>query len=96
MSGNVMCIKELRALAAMQRAPAAVPHKVTGRAGDPRKCLARKRIAGATLPRGCHICGSPGTADTPTEQEAFRAPSAAWADCAMVTATQRVCASLFQ
>jgi hypothetical protein len=45
-------LKELRARAAGQRATAAVPHKVTGLAGEHRKRLAIKEIAGATFPRG--------------------------------------------
>ena len=76
-SGDVLLIKGLRVIAAGQWATAAVPHKVTGLAWDHRKGLAIKRIAGATLPSGCHICGSPRTKATATGQEASRATSAA-------------------
>jgi len=76
-SGDVWHLKGLRAIAAQQRVTAAVPHEATGLAGDPRKHLVIKGIAGATLPSGCHICGSPRTAETATGQKASRAPSAA-------------------
>jgi hypothetical protein len=76
-SGEVLLIKGLRAIAAGQRATASVPHKVTGLAGDYRKRLAIKQIAGAMFPSGCHTCGSPRTEDTATGQEVSRATSAA-------------------
>jgi hypothetical protein len=74
---DIWYIKGLRALAAGRRGMPSVPHKVTGLAGEHRKCSAIKRIAGATLPSGCYQYGSPDTTETATGQETSRAPCAA-------------------